>query len=174
MKELVEDPRWVAAPSPDSPAFWGGIAAGVLLLVLAAGAWWFWRRRRASSAAPSLPPHLVALEELARLRATITPDDFLAFIVEVSRILRAYIQDRFGLRAPHRSTEEFLMEAAGSPELNPGQQSLLGDFLRQCDLVKFARRQAALERMHDLLDTATRFVQDTIPSPVPPAPAPAP
>src|SRR5262249_6473788 len=144
--------------------FWWGVAAFFLLGALAGSLWWFLRRRRAIlTGKPAPPPHIAALEELTRLRASLNADNYLDFIVEVSRILRTYIHARFGLRAPHRSTEEFRAEAAESPELDPDQQSLLGDFLRQCDLVKFARRQAALERMAGLLETATRFVQDTIP-----------
>ena len=171
--ELIEDLRWVSAPSPGGP--WPALLAAVAVLAgLAVFAWW-WRRRQGASrpAAPSLPAHVIALEELARLRASMTAENHLAFVIEVSRILRAYIQGRFGLRAPHRSTEEFLMEAAESPQLTADQQDVLADFLRQCDLVKFAQRTVALDRMAELLDTATRFVRETIPS-TPPAGASTP
>jgi hypothetical protein len=172
--ELMEDLRWVSAPSPGSPFLWLTIMGFLLLASLAVGIWWFLLRRRAGqNERPAIPPHVTALEELARLRAAMNAENSLDFIVEVSRILRVYIQGRFGLRAPHRSTEEFLLEATESPQLSPDRQELLGDFLRQCDLVKFARRQAALDRMNGLLETATRFVQDTIPAPLPPAAASA-
>lgn len=173
-EELMEDLRWVSAPSPGSPTLWLVILGLLLLAALAAGIWWFLRHRQAAqNERPAIPPHVTALADLARLRAAMDAENSLAFIVEVSRILRVYLQERFGLRAPHRSTEEFLLEATDSPHLSPDRQALLGDFLRQCDLVKFARRQAALDRMTDLLDTATSFVQDTIPSPLSPAAAPA-
>ena len=163
--KLAEDFRWATAPSQGISPLWLALAAAALLAA-AACAWWFWRRKKiAAESAPPRPPHEIALEELSRLRAAMTADNYLEFIVGVSRILRAYIQARFGLRAPHRSTEEFLLEAAESPEIDPARQTLLGDFLRQCDLVKFARRQAALDRMADLFSTAEQFVRDTSPTP---------
>ena len=99
-EELMEDLRWVSAPSPGSPVL-GMVILGLLLLAaLAAGIWWFLRRRQAAqNERPAIPPHVTALAELARLRAAMDAENSLAFIVEVSRILRVYIQERFGLRA---------------------------------------------------------------------------
>jgi hypothetical protein len=105
----------------------------------------------------------VALGQLARLRAGMNPDRYLEFIVEVSLVLRTYIQAITDLRALHRSTEEFLAEAAGDPALSQDQQLRLGEFLKQCDLVKFARRHAAPARMLALLEAAEGFVHETVP-----------
>ena len=90
------------------------------------------------------------------------------FVIRVSQILRTYIQDRFHLRAMHRSTEEFLREARHDKQLSPAHQESLADFLAQCDMVKFARRGMARPQIEMLLKAARSFVEAT------PQPEPAP
>lgn len=173
MKEapvILENLKWAHAPGEGLP-----IWVWVLILLAAAGVGagvYFWLRRKQQAAKEAAlaarPAHEKALEALEALRGQLSEDNYMAFIMEVSRILRVYIQDRFELRAPHRSTEEFLAEASVSDQLSAEYQELLGDFLRQCDLVKFARRSAALRQMETLFRTAEQFVKDTIPrAPVP-------
>lgn len=162
---ILENLKWAHAPAEGLPIWAWGL---ILLLLAATGTGvFFWVRRRcevaAEAALAARPAHETALEALQKLRALLSEDNAMDFIIEVSRILRVYIQDRFELRAPHRSTEEFLGEASTSDLLTFEQQELLGDFLRQCDLVKFARRSAALRQMETLFRTAEQFVQDTIP-----------
>ena len=57
-------------------------------------------------------------------------------------IIRRYLEDRFELRAPELTTEEFLTVAGTPVLLSHEHQKLLRDFLRQADLVKFAGVQA--------------------------------
>lgn len=166
---ILENLKWAHAPADGLP-IWAWMI--VLLVVAAAGGGaflWFRRKREQAleAALAARPAHETALEALQKLKALLSEDNYMDFIIEVSRILRVYIQDRYELRAPHRSTEEFLGEASTSELLTFEQQELLGDFLRQCDLVKFARRSAALRQMETLFRTAEQFVQDTIPAPQP-------
>jgi phosphate/sulfate permease len=160
---ILENLRWAHAPSEGLP-LWAWVLLPVLAAALGAGVFFWLRRKRRDAeeaAQAARPAHEKALEALATLRGQLSEENTMAFIIEVSRILRVYIQDRFELRAPHRSTEEFLAEASVSERLSPGDQELLGDFLRQCDLVKFARRSAALRQMETLFRTAEQFVHDT-------------
>jgi len=142
---------------------WIAIAAAP---VLAAVAFLLWRRarlRRLRRDDPSEPAHLLALAALERLQN----DDLIAlqrieeFYVRVSGILRYYIEWRFGLRAPEQTTEEFLdaMLVAGGPIA--AYRDLLSSFLKHCDLVKFARHQPALDDMHNVLQRAREFVEQT-------------
>ena len=142
---------------------WIAIAA---VLVLAVVAFLLWRRarlRRLRRDDPSEPAHLLALAALDRLQS----DDLIAlqrveeFYVRVSGILRYYIEWRFGLRAPEQTTEEFLdaMLVAGGPIA--AYRDLLSSFLKHCDLVKFARHQPATEDMHNALQRARDFVEQT-------------
>lgn len=164
---ILENLKWAHAPGEGLP-LWGWALVLLALAVIAAGVFFWIRRKREKAMEAALaarPAHERALEALEKLKALLSENNCMDFIIEVSLILRVYIQDRFALRAPHRSTEEFLVEASSSESLFFEQQELLGDFLRQCDLVKFARRNAALHQMETLYRTAEQFVRDTIPRP---------
>ena len=63
----------------------------------------------------------------------------------VSSILRAYLEGRFGLRAPEQTTEEFLAAAEAEPAFDREQQRTLRAFLAACDAVKFARARPSAE-----------------------------
>ncbi|PTX96718.1 hypothetical protein DB345_05915 [Spartobacteria bacterium LR76] len=164
---IVDNLKWAYAPGEGLPV-WIWVVTAVLLAAAGVATFlWFRQRKLAAVAAqPEPPAHEKALEALRRLQARLSEEREMDFIIEVSRILRVYIQDRFELRAPHRSTEEFLEEARISDALSPEYRELLGEFLRQCDLVKFARRSAALKKMEILFATAERFVHDTTPRPM--------
>jgi len=128
-------------PPPSRLPWWIAGAAGLLLL----GALGFvaWRRRRRAvphREAVALPPHVKAQRALARLRTAPrgTPAQVAGFYVEVSDVLRTYLEERFGLRAPERTTEEFLRDLEAGDQLAREHRAELERFLSQCDLVKFA------------------------------------
>ena len=94
---------------------------------------------------------------------------------------RRYIEERFGVTATHRTTEEFLhdlLESSHAPLAR--HRALLSDFLQQCDLVKFAGMSLTLQNMESLHHSARAFVLETakpdelIASGAPPAPETAP
>ena len=142
---------------------WLAIAVALVLAALAILWWRRARRRRLLRGAPSQPAHLLALAALDRLQRDdlITLQHIEEFYVRVSGILRHYIEWRFGLRAPEQTTEEFLdaMLVAGGPIAE--HRDLLSAFLAHCDLVKFARHQPAPDDMHDALQRARDFVEQT-------------
>jgi hypothetical protein len=63
-----------------------------------------------------------------------------AFYIETANTLRDYIQDRYGVKAPYLTTEEFLVQAAGNPSIDLPD---LSKFLEEADLVKFAKKAPA-------------------------------
>jgi len=161
---IVEDLRWMSPPQATSPVLWWVLGGAVLLLILAGLALLLLRRRKVGLPFFGSPePHEVALKALLEAAALLNEERQLEFIKTVSQIVRVYIQGRFGLRAPHRSTEEFLREAEQSALLARPDQELLRPFLARCDLVKFARRRVALAEMQSLYDAARQFVEGTIP-----------
>lgn len=117
------------------------------------------------------PPHEVAIAALRNLlsRGWIETGQIEPFYVELSSIVRRYIEDRFGLRAPERTTEEFIREAASSRLLSADHQLLTRDFLEQCDLVKFAKHRPGAPEMRAGFDAAERLVMETVP--IPPQPS---
>lgn len=146
--------------------------ATVLILGLLALAFWLWRRsRKRRQQAPALrervaPPHERAFRALEFVLQHLSDPD--RFCTEVSRILRVYLEERFGWNAPDRTTEEFLADLRGHRELSAEQQGLLEDFLTRCDLVKFARHDPTETELRALHGAAVRLVTDTAPQSLPP------
>ncbi len=83
------------------------------------------------------------------------------FFVELSGIIRRYLEDRFGLRSPELTTEEFLDELAKSPDLVRSHQRLLREFLNRADLVKFAHLVPDPSDVEVSLDSARQFLEST-------------
>ncbi len=83
------------------------------------------------------------------------------FFVEISAIIRQYLEHRFDLSAPDLTTDEFLQVAARESDLSNEHQSLLSEFLKQADVVKFAGVRATAEDMRHSTDLAMRFLEDT-------------
>jgi hypothetical protein len=163
-------------PFPTPPARWPWLLAGCALLLgggllVAANR----RRRVPTLAIAPTPPHVRALRELERLRQRprTTAVEVAAFYVAVSQVLRDYLEARFGLRAPERTTEEFLRDLEAGDALAKAHRAELEAFLSQCDLVKFAAVVPA-ERDHEVAwQLAAAFVEATrgdrtAPPPLPP------
>ena len=85
------------------------------------------------------------------------------FCIAVSDTIRWYLEGRFDFHAPERTTEEFLYELQGTNLLTPDQKGSLGEFLKRCDLVKFAKYEPGPPELHDLHDSALRLVEETEP-----------
>lgn len=140
----------------------GVLAAAVLLSAL--GVWLYRSRQKALYVSP-IPAHVRALRRLAEALAFLI-GDARAFCVEVSLTVRVYLEEQFKLKAPERTTEEFLHELQSSSLLNETQKKSLAHFLSRCDLVKFARYEPTEAELRDLHDSAVKFIEDTIPAPV--------
>jgi len=83
------------------------------------------------------------------------------FYVELSGIARRYLERQFHLNAPEQTTEEFLHDLAKDDRLDGEQKDLLGRFLNESDLVKFARATPTMDNMNDAFHAAERLVQET-------------
>src|SRR5436190_12279144 len=169
---LAADIRDVKAPV-EIPGgwFWLGCAAGALAAALLSYfAWRYWRRHRARTPAPALviPPHERARRKLQEALDLLNQPRL--FCTLVSDALRLYLEEAFSLRAPERTTEEFLDELQSSALLSFSQKQLLGDFLMRCDLVKFAREEPTVEQLKELHASALRLIDETslfVPRPMP-------
>ena len=115
--------------------------AGAALLALAA--WGALALRRARKVR-RMSPKERALRELDRLLARDLPAKgrFKDFYVELTLVVRRYVERRHGIRAPRRTTEEFLAEARRSSAFDAATVARLGAFLEAADLVKFAGARA--------------------------------
>jgi hypothetical protein len=149
---------------PAEPSYWwiwlfcaAGIIAGVI----------FWLNRRRQQAKELVrifkPAHEIAYD---RLRTLIKQDLLKAgkikeFYECISDILRHYIEHRFNLRAPERTTEEFLAELISANILGKPDQQRLGEFLQHCDLVKFAKFTPTTEQVQKTFDLVKDFIETT-------------
>jgi hypothetical protein len=151
-------------------AFW---VVGVLLLAaIGYWAWRYWQKRHAQIAIPPIiPAHIRAKQKLEAALALIgQPREF---CIMVSDTVRYYLEERFTFRAPERTTEEFLYELRQTNLLAPDQKESLGEFLKSCDLVKFARYKPGEPELRDLHGSALRLVEETEPIPEPALSEPA-
>lgn len=125
--------------------------------------------------ATPLPPHVMALRGIERARGMPrgSPAHVDAFYVALSQVLRVYVEGRFGLHAPERTTEEFLGEAERHGGIPGEQRAALRRFLQACDLVKFAGVVPVEDEHLEALLVAAAFVNATIPVQVAVTPAPA-
>jgi hypothetical protein len=126
---------------------------------------WLYFRRKKTKAAIRIfkPAHEIAY---ARLQSLIRQDLVKAgkvkeFYEAISDILRHYIEDRFEMTAPERTTEEFLFEIRDTGALSQDHNRLLAEFLTHCDLVKFAKHSPTNEQIQHTFDLAKNFIEQT-------------
>lgn len=173
--EAALDIRGIKEPVPLSGSYrW--LLWWALALAAAALGYYLYRKYFKKAAVPKpavvIPPHRRAKDRL-RAAGELLSDPY-RFCSLVSDVVRVYLEERFELRAPERTTEEFLEEARRSPRLTQPQKEMLQEFLAQCDLVKFARHEPNQEQLQALLDAALRLIDETAPVAAPAAaPGPA-
>lgn len=138
----------------------GGLAgAAVVTLVVL----WVLRHRSREVPEKMISAHEWALRQLQGL-----VDDQLVerglvdeFYFRLSMIIRRYVERRFGVRALNRTTDEFMLETQGGPTLSLDYHGTVGNFLRACDMVKFARHAPQAEEINEALKKARDFVDQS-------------
>jgi len=143
---------------------WAGlglVAAGAAVVGLV-----LYRRRRARRrilGPPPVPAHELAYALLEQLlqEDLIGAGQIKLFYYRLSNIVRHYIENRFHLMAPERTTEEFLVEMAVSSRLTDAHKGLISTFLDHCDLVKFAKYAPGEKEISGAYDSAVRFIDET-------------
>jgi hypothetical protein len=168
---LGDDPSDVQAkPNPDPEAwpvdwlFWTLLALACVTLPLVTAGWLAWRTRHRPVARPvAISPYRKAMEGLRRIQEAgyLERGEIERFYTELSAVIRHYIEDRFGLRAPEQTTEEFLVELSRRPVLADTQRRALEAFLEQSDLVKFALVRPTSSEGDAALHAARMFVEAT-------------
>jgi hypothetical protein len=83
------------------------------------------------------------------------------WFVELSAIVRTYVEHRYNIRAPELTTEEFLLVAVHAKEITNQHRAQLTAFLERCDRVKFAGYRPDPAESIATLDAARAFVEDT-------------
>jgi len=140
-------------------------AAGLLVLLLSYALYRLQRRRRGlsgtGSVVPGRSPLEIALERLNNLQSGGAQLEADPFVVEVSDIVRDYLERSLALPAREQTSEEFLYALQTHPDLPQVLKDHMPPFLGQCDLVKFARQSLEGSQREILLKTAGAVVVET-------------
>ena len=78
------------------------------------------------------------------------------FYVELTMVVRRYVQRKYGIKAPHLTTEEFLREFRDEGR---GMRDELRKFLESADMVKFAGVEATPEMADEATDSARGYLK---------------
>jgi hypothetical protein len=156
IEDVVEIPRKIS--------YWWifGVLTGVV--IASAGGWVYLRRKRAEELIRIFKPaHKIAYDRLRELvkQDLIKQRKIKEFYERISDILRHYIEHRFNLRAPERTTEEFLAEIQFTEVLSSADKNRLAEFLEHCDMVKFAKYNPTAEQVQRTFDLVKDFIEKT-------------
>lgn len=141
----------------------GGIAAVAILTALII---FLYRRSRRPKPpvpeAPKAPLHvrtILALEALQQKKLW-EQDRTKDYYIELTDILRGYVQERYGIPAMEQTTDELLAGLRlSSMATAPREQ--LAHLLRLADMVKFAKWKALPTENEQVMASAIRLVQET-------------
>jgi len=145
------------------------LALALLLTAAATAGFIYWKKISAPKSPAEIQPRPeeIALRDLEMLLAEnlLQRGETKLFHLRISDILRHYIENRFGLNAPERTTEEFLTELSQAKSSQNALLSLhkvlLADFLTQCDLVKFAKHEPTSDESEKTVMICREFIEKT-------------
>jgi hypothetical protein len=150
---------------PNQTSFlWIWILSGAIILACGTGTLIYFKRRHVKELVRIFKPaHEIAYDRLRALvrQNLIEQGKIKEFYEGISNILRHYIEHRFDLRAPERTTEEFLSEIQYSTVLSLSDKESLGEFLEHCDMVKFAKYNPTDEQIQKMFDLVKTFIEKT-------------
>ncbi len=159
--EVAARPRWIA---PTGRAVLGWVGVATLALAVLAGLVWGLRHLRQKVREMRMSPRERALAELDRLlrRDLVGQGLFKDFYVELTQVVRRYIERAHGIRAPEQTTEEFLGAAVHHPHFTAAVLQRLRAFLESADLVKFAGQTATPQSAAAAVDTAKAYLDTDV------------
>lgn len=140
----------------------------IVFLILGLAAYQIWRARKQKPTEDKqevqsvLTPDMIALQQLEALRekqlwqAGRTKD----YHVELTEILRSYIESRFHIPAHEQTTDE-IVNALRFATIDERMKMVLNQVLRLSDMVKFAKEQPIGTENEQSFDSARAFVKET-------------
>ena len=156
--EVTPEPEWIP-PTAKTVTLWvfACLAGAAALAALLYGLTKLSRRVREYR----MSPVERAIAELQRLLGRNLPGRglFKEFYIELTMVVRRYIERTHGIRAPEQTTQEFLAAAANEPTFTPEVLAQLRTFLESADLVKFAGQEASLPMTDDATAKARRYIE---------------
>lgn len=147
-------------PLEENHRYWWvcGLLLSIVLLLLA---FRFLRRREPRLANErKRSPEEIAREALVGLLAEDLPRQglFKDFYVRLTGIVRVYIEETTGLKAPEQTTEEFLREMRTRATFAAERSIQLQEFLEAADMVKYAGQQPGNDQIEISILRAKEFI----------------
>lgn len=156
--EVTPEPEWIA-PTAKTITLWIFAAIGALLAIAAL----IYGLTKISARVKEfrMSPIDRAMTELERLLHRNLPEKgfFKDFYVELTMVVRRYIERSHDVRAPEQTTEEFLAAAARHPDFTPEVLNQLKVFLESADLIKFAGQKADLKMTEEATGKARKYMK---------------
>lgn len=165
----IVEARWAET------AAWA-VLATLVALALLAWAWLRWRKvDRTAPAPPPLPPEVVAEQALSELERgdLLKNERYADFYLQLTEILKGYLEGRFEFEALDRTTDEIRHELVSHPQrLAPLSGDEVVALLQRCDLVKFARMQSSEQQAEEAVAEVRELVACSTAKAEPPKPEP--
>ena len=155
--EVTPETVWIP-PTAKSVSLWIiGVLASVALIAAA-----LYGLTKLSSRVREyrMSPVERAMTELQRLLKRNLPAKglFKDFYIELTMVVRRYIEREHGIRAPGQTTQEFLEAATNQPAFTPEIVAKLKTFLESADLVKFAGLKATIAMTEEATSKARNYI----------------
>ena len=150
---MIHVPFW------QKPIFYGVVCALGLLVIIFC--WYYFRGRRRQRSAHAWEQALYELEQLD-CRGLVDGNQQKLFYSELTRIIKEYLQKRFGISLTSKTDDELLMLSASldiTQEIRQGLQNILDGVV----FIKFAQEAAVRERMQRDLLAGKELVNATRP-----------
>jgi len=134
-------------------------AAAVTGLLVAGFVVWRVRRRQAPEESTLSPQELAWLELEQIVDSRLAESDAKKYYVELTGVVRRYIERSTGVSAPEQTTEEFLREIVQDAVFADQDQQRLQQFLESADLVKFAAVEPDASDIEASFERAQEFIR---------------
>jgi hypothetical protein len=154
------EPMLPPRPVPRSSAL-GWLFAAIAAVLVAITVMAILRRRQRRPIEPrKKTPEEIAHAALVMLLSENLPARGLVkeFYLRLTGIVRQYVEDTTGIRAPEQTTEEFLRDMKASAVFSPERSARLAEFLEAADLVKYAGQQPGGAQIDQAIARAHEFV----------------
>jgi hypothetical protein len=150
----------VELPEERASAVWWLVLGGAVFAAAGAAVfvWFAFRRRKAQPERVLSPQELAYLELQGIIEQELSERDVKLFYVELTGVVRRYIERTTGIHAPEQTTEEFLREIGQGNTFDGHERQRLRSFLESADLVKFAAHQPGPEDIETTFKRAKMFI----------------
>ena len=155
----IEDP----IDLPQRHGYFFIISALILAAILSVSAVIVLKAKNTRGSPRFKPAHEIAYEQLTALKkkGLIAQGKIMEFYIEISDIARHYIENRFNIKAPEMTTEEFFIKIKEHSQFQTGHKALLKEFLACCDLVKFAKYAPSKQEIEAAFGSTEKFIEQT-------------